>query len=145
MHAMLSRGGLAAWLLHRSCTACRRSHALYKQHLQLESGPAHCPSLKQAPCQDSCVWRQDIEQGKKVEAVTISTIHKAKGLEWDVVFLHQCNKGQLPMEFRPADDKVPKPAAPRDAPFRPPDHSVSVWTLRMPARSGRAAGHPTAA
>ena len=91
------------------------------------------------------VCGQDIEQGKKVEAVTISTIHKAKGLEWDVVVLHQCNKGQLPMEFRPADDKVPKPAAPRDAAFRPRDYLVSAWALRIVVRSGRAAGHPTAA
>ena len=29
-------------------------------------------------------------------AITISTIHKAKGLEWPVVFVPQCNEGMLP-------------------------------------------------
>lgn len=29
-------------------------------------------------------------------AVTISTIHKAKGLEWPVIFIPQCNEGILP-------------------------------------------------
>lgn len=33
-------------------------------------------------------------------AVTISTIHGAKGLEWDAVFVMRCNDGVLPSTFR---------------------------------------------
>ena len=87
--------------------------------------------MSQAPCQVSGVCPQDIEQGKKVEAVTISTIHKAKGLEWDVVVLHQCNTGQLPMEFRPVSISLPKPEPPLDAPFRPPEYPVSTLNQQM--------------
>lgn len=30
------------------------------------------------------------------QAITLSTIHQAKGLEWDIVFVPQCNQGTLP-------------------------------------------------
>lgn len=42
------------------------------------------------------------EQSK--DAVVLSTIHKAKGLEWPVVFVPQCNQEVLPLEMERADD-----------------------------------------
>ncbi|KAK4547196.1 hypothetical protein LTR36_001417 [Oleoguttula mirabilis] len=36
------------------------------------------------------------EEGRKVQQLTISTIHAAKGLEWPVVFIPACYDGSLP-------------------------------------------------
>jgi len=36
------------------------------------------------------------EEGEKVEQLTISTIHAAKGLEWPVVFIPACYDGSIP-------------------------------------------------
>ncbi|KXT03827.1 hypothetical protein AC578_8923 [Pseudocercospora eumusae] len=36
------------------------------------------------------------EEGEKVQQVTISTIHAAKGLEWPVVFIPACYDGSIP-------------------------------------------------
>ena len=73
-----------------------------------------------------CMCTQEPGKAKKVDAVTLSTIHKAKGLEWDVVVLRACNRGQLPMEFKPPNWGYPSPAVPLGAPFVPPNHSVRL-------------------
>jgi DNA helicase-2/ATP-dependent DNA helicase PcrA len=36
------------------------------------------------------------QRGYDEQAVTISTIHKAKGLEWPIVFVPHCNQGAIP-------------------------------------------------
>lgn len=36
------------------------------------------------------------EQGESTQQVTISTIHKAKGLEWPIVFVPACYEGSIP-------------------------------------------------
>ena len=69
---------------------------------------------------------QEPGKGSKVDAVTLTTIHKAKGLEWDVVVLRACNRGQLPMHFKPPPLDYPSPAVPLAAPFVPPNHSVRL-------------------
>lgn len=51
-----------------------------------------------------------IETGKKQngkqDAVALSTIHQAKGLEWSVVCVPQCNQGTLPFLADNADDNL---------------------------------------
>ena len=58
------------------------------------------------------------------DAVTISTIHKAKGLEWRAVVVMRCNKGHLPMDWWPPDGSLPRPDPPADSPYQPPRFSV---------------------
>ncbi|KAJ1679769.1 hypothetical protein EV182_001369, partial [Spiromyces aspiralis] len=66
-----------------------------------DKGEVHTPS--QSASQGS---QQDHEDGSKkgTEAVTISTIHQAKGLEWPVVFVPHFNEGFLPMSPRKPND-----------------------------------------
>ena len=78
---------------------------------------------------------QDIKKGGKADAVSLGTIHRFKGLEWDVVVLRGCNTGLLPMRFRPASGLHPKPEAPLDAPFKPLDFTVSQATCSCVARA----------
>jgi DNA helicase-2/ATP-dependent DNA helicase PcrA len=42
--------------------------------------------------------RQQPERGKAQPTVTITTIYRAKGLEWPLVFVPNCNAGALPYE-----------------------------------------------
>lgn len=44
---------------------------------------------------------------KKAKGVAVSTIHSAKGLEWDKVFTVQVVDGCLPMDFRPPSGEQP--------------------------------------
>ncbi|MEO0326422.1 MAG: ATP-dependent helicase, partial [Myxococcota bacterium] len=55
---------------------------------------------------------EDEEEAKKKGRVTLSSLHSAKGLEFDVVFLVGCVEGQLP-HTRTTDPKVHE-AAPTD-------------------------------
>lgn len=75
----------------------------------------------QAPAAES-VWEMLIEahltgaateqtggrQGQKREAVTLSTIHRAKGLEWDVVYVAGFSEGIMPLvkEVADVDDEM---------------------------------------
>lgn len=47
---------------------------------------------------------QQDEVGEK-QGVTICTIHSAKGLEWDAVFVMRANKGFLPTGYWPSIDE----------------------------------------
>lgn len=70
------------------------------------------------------------EEDVKEDKVVLSTIHGAKGLEWDAVFVVRCMEGFLPMYFRPNPAAWPLPHAPADSPFQPAQHSVSIcWPL----------------
>ena len=44
------------------------------------------------------------EQPRQDEAVTLTTIHQAKGLEWPVVFVAQCNQNIIPFHAERASD-----------------------------------------
>lgn len=76
--------------------------------------PASSPAASQpAPRQpdDSCRWLDSSPQASQQDgpaarpsdpgSFTISTIHAAKGLEWDAVFVPFCNQGHLPVPWRP--------------------------------------------
>lgn len=42
---------------------------------------------------------QDSNGKLKQKGLVISTIHRAKGLEWDAVFVPRCNEDHLPSQF----------------------------------------------
>src|SRR5690606_7292198 len=41
-----------------------------------------------------------------VQGVTLASLHAAKGLEWDVVFLVGCSEGLLPISVAESPDRV---------------------------------------
>jgi DNA helicase II / ATP-dependent DNA helicase PcrA len=48
--------------------------------------------------------RSDVEEG--LPAVSIMTIHRAKGLEWNVVFIPDCNEGTYPFGTNPNPQRL---------------------------------------
>ena len=44
------------------------------------------------------VERHRAASSRKTEAVVVSTVHKAKGAEWQVVYLIQCAQGWFPVD-----------------------------------------------
>jgi ATP-dependent DNA helicase UvrD/PcrA len=50
--------------------------------------------------------RMTIEHAPELAGVTVATLHAAKGLEWDVVFLPGLTEGTLPIIHAQADDEI---------------------------------------
>ncbi len=48
----------------------------------------------------------DRKEGEKEESVTLTTVHRAKGLEWDVVFIISVNPGDFPSSFAISEGKI---------------------------------------
>ena len=65
---------------------------------------------------------EEVREGK----VVLGTIHGAKGLEYDAVFVPRCNKGHLPMDYWAPDAAWPLPQAPVDSYFQPAQLSVNM-------------------
>lgn len=74
-----------------------------------------------------------IDDEAKVDAkrVTISTIHSAKGLEWDVVYAARWTYGFTPSTFTPEKDFVPNhpPAEPLIPGFESPPRAIESGAL----------------
>ncbi len=50
--------------------------------------------------------RAAVEHAPTADAVTLASIHSAKGLEWPVVFLVGCSEGLLPLSYADSEDGV---------------------------------------
>lgn len=50
--------------------------------------------------------RASVEHPPTADAVTLASIHSAKGLEWPVVFLVGCSEGLLPLSYADSEDGV---------------------------------------
>ncbi|KAJ2157937.1 hypothetical protein GGF46_004145 [Coemansia sp. RSA 552] len=92
--------------------------AMYAVHLcQQQASEDQGPAYAESPCtvdqlevfvsqltiasQTAVNGEVSNSHDKHQGSVTISTIHRAKGLEWDHVFLPQFNDGLIPTRFRP--------------------------------------------
>ena len=50
--------------------------------------------------------RSAIEHAPAIQGVTLASLHAAKGLEWDVVFLPGLTEGMMPIVYAQTDEAV---------------------------------------
>lgn len=50
--------------------------------------------------------RAQAQHAPEADAVTLASLHAAKGLEWDVVFIAGCSEGLLPIHYAQTDEQV---------------------------------------
>ena len=119
-----------------SSSAAVQAATLTCSALAADTGCCQAGGQGQAlPCKGIRSARQAVVQGDQEEPredrVVLSTIHRAKGLEWDAVFVVRCMQGHLPMPFWPPDWRWPLPHPPIDSPFLPAQHSVGRHTFGL--------------
>ncbi|MGI9648206.1 MAG: ATP-dependent DNA helicase [Acidimicrobiia bacterium] len=79
----------------------------------LEGRPSLTAFLEylQTLMEESAAEELDLARVAQAEAVTLITAHRAKGLEWDVVYLPAVVKDTFPSRLRAFDDPYARPAA----------------------------------
>lgn len=50
--------------------------------------------------------RAEAQHAPQSEAVTLASLHSAKGLEWDAVFIVGCNEGMLPISYADTSERI---------------------------------------
>ena len=75
----------------------------------------------------------------RADAISLLTLHAAKGLEFEVVFLAGCERGLLPL-WLPGADRGPDPAEERRLLFVGMTRARSHLLLSCAARRGRPGG-----
>ena len=77
-----------------------------------------------------------------VEGVTLASLHAAKGLEWDAVFLVGLTEGMMPITYAKSDEQIEEERRLLYVGVtRARLHLTLSWALsRSPGRPGRAGG-----
>jgi DNA helicase-2/ATP-dependent DNA helicase PcrA len=89
--AAVERTGYGAWLAGRTDGDRRLAHLDALRTLAERSDASDLASFL-----DELALAADVEQSTMAEALTLATIHAAKGLEWQVVFVAGVEEGLLP-------------------------------------------------
>ncbi|HEY4315239.1 MAG TPA: ATP-dependent DNA helicase UvrD2 [Actinomycetes bacterium] len=87
--------------------------------------------------------RADAQHAPTVDGVTLASLHAAKGLEWDVVFVVGVNEGMLPISYAETPDQIEEERRLLYVAITRARHEISVtWSLaRSPG--GRAGRRPS--
>jgi DNA helicase-2/ATP-dependent DNA helicase PcrA len=67
---------------------------------------ASAPAAQLSDLVDELQSRASASHAPTVDAVTLSSLHAAKGLEWDAVFLVGLTDGMMPITYATTDDQV---------------------------------------
>jgi DNA helicase II / ATP-dependent DNA helicase PcrA len=87
--------------------------------------------------------RADAQHAPTVDGVTLASLHAAKGLEWDAVFVVGVNEGMLPISYAETPDQIEEERRLLYVAITRARHEISVtWSLaRSPG--GRAGRRPS--
>jgi DNA helicase II / ATP-dependent DNA helicase PcrA len=87
--------------------------------------------------------RADAQHAPTVDGVTLASLHSAKGLEWDAVFVVGVNEGMLPISYAETPDQIEEERRLLYVAITRARHEISVtWSLaRSPG--GRAGRRPS--
>lgn len=114
---MTKRGFLPAAMIREVCTSpyqnyLEREYPNWRERLEdleqlalfAETYEDLAPFLGDISLYDDVVGRRDAAVGKEEDRLVLSTIHQAKGLEWDTVFLIHLAERSFPNQYALAED-----------------------------------------